>query len=129
MDSSKESSRKAEQSTFNGNRKLIRPHLPPAERRHDPSHSDDPLSHALNENHTALESSHAEAFYFQKQMQQQTEMTVVLEDGEEIHGIVQWFDRCVVKLRAGRKRILIYKPAIKYLYKRSEANAGASVMK
>jgi host factor-I protein len=129
LDSSKDSSRKAEQSTFNGTRKLIRPHLPPVERRHDGTHTEDPLSHALTDSHATANSSHAEAFYFQKQMQQQTEMTVVLEDGEEIHGIVQWFDRCVVKLRAGRKRVLIYKPSIKYLYKRSEANAGASVMK
>ena len=83
----------------------------------------------MSDGHGTLESSHAEAFYFQKQMQQQTEMTVVLEDGEELHGIVQWFDRCVVKLRSGRKRTLVYKSAIKYLFKRSEANLGASVMK
>ena len=34
-------------------------------------------------------------FYFQKQMQQQTEMTVVLEDGEELRGTIQWYDKCV----------------------------------
>jgi RNA chaperone Hfq len=62
-------------------------------------------------------------------MQQQTEMTVVLEDGEQLHGIIQWYDRCTVKLRSGRTRILIFKAAIKYLYKTSEAHAGATVMK
>jgi RNA chaperone Hfq len=116
--------------TFNGTRKLIRPHLPPAERRRDPVHTEDPLTHAMvPDGHGTPESSHAEAFYFQKQMQQQTEMTVVLEDGEQLHGIIQWYDKCVVKLRVGRNRVLIYKSGIKYLFKTSEAHAGSSVMK
>jgi RNA chaperone Hfq len=98
--------------TFNGTRKLIRPHLPPiAERRRSP------------------ESSHAEAFYFQKQMVQQTEMTVVLEDGEQLHGVIQWYDKCVVKLRVGRSRVMIYKSGIKYLYKTSDAHPAGGVMK
>lgn len=129
LDETKDSTRKADQSTFNGNRKLVRPHLPQVERRHDGIHTEDPLTHALSDNHGTPESSHAEAFYFQKQMQQQTELTVVLEDGEELHGTVQWYDRCVLKLRSGRHRILIYKSAIKYLFKSSESAAGNSVMK
>ena len=115
--------------TFNGTRKLIRPHLPVVERRREVVHTEDPLTHANIVDHSTPESSHAEAFYFQKQIQQHTEMTVVLEDGEEIHGIIEWYDRCVVKLKAGRKRVMVYKSAIKYLFKASEANAGNSVMK
>lgn len=117
--------------TFNGNRKLVRPHLPPmAERKREAVHADDPLTHAtLSDTHGVPLSSHAEAFYFQKQMQQQTEMTVVLEDGEQLHGIIQWYDRCVVKLRVGRNRVMIYKSAIKYLYKASEGYAVSQVMK
>jgi hypothetical protein len=112
---------RSDDNTFNGTRKLVRPHLPPVERRRDPVHTDDPLTHAMiSDVHGTPESSHAEAFYFQKQMQQQTEMTVV---------IIQWYDRCTVKLRSGRTRILIFKAAIKYLYKTSEAHAGATVMK
>ncbi len=116
--------------TFNGTRKLIRPHLPPVERRREAIHAEDPLTHAMiADQHGSIESSHAEAFYFQKQMQQQTEMTVVLEDGEQINGIIQWYDKCVVKLRVGRTRVMIYKSGIKYLYKASEAHPAASVMK
>jgi len=117
--------------TFNGTRKLIRPHLPTlAERRREPGHAEDPLTHAnISEMHGVPESSHAEAFYFQKQMQQQTEMTVVLEDGEQLHGVIQWYDRNVVKLRVGRNRVMIYKSSIKYLYKASEAHPGGGVMK
>lgn len=114
---------------FSGTRKLIRPKLSAIERRRDPSHSGDPLTHALNAEAHAPASSHAEAFYFQKQVQQQTELTLVLEDGEEIRGVVEWYDRCAIKVRAGRQRVLVYKSGIKYLFKTSDAHAPGSVMK
>ena len=121
---------KRDDNTFNGTRKLIRPHLPPVERRREPMHTEDPLTHAMvSDQHGVPESSHAEAFYFQKQMQQQTEMLVVLEDGEELRGVIQWYDKCVVKLQVGRNRVLIYKAGIKYLYKASEAHPANVVMK
>jgi RNA chaperone Hfq len=124
------SAARAEDNSFNGTRKLVRPHLPTPERRRDPVHTEDPLTHAMiPDGHGTPESSHAEAFYFQKQMQQQTEMTVVLEDGEQLHGIIQWYDKCVVKLLSGRNRVLIYKAGIKYLYKTSEAHSNGGVMK
>lgn len=119
----------AETGGFNGTRKLIRPRLLGNERRHDPLYGEDPLTHAMQEHHSAVESSHAEAFYFQKQMQQQTEMTIRLDDGEELRGFIEWYDRCVIKLRAGRRRILVYKAGIKYLYKTSDAAGGAGIMK
>lgn len=115
---------------FNGTRKLVRPQLHTQERRSAHTSSfEDPLTHALNEHHSSTESSHAEAFYFQKQMQQQTEMMIVLDDGEELRGIIEWYDRCVIKLRAGRLRVLIYKASIKYLYKASESQQLLTVMK
>ena len=121
---------RAEDNTFNGTRKLVRPQLPLVERRRDPVHTEDPLTHAMiSDTHGTPESSHAEAFYFQKQMQQQTEMTVVLEDGDHLQGIIQWYDKCTVKLRVGRNRVLVYKTAIKYLYKTSDAHAANNVMK
>ena len=108
----------------------MRPHLPVGERRRDVLQSENPLSHAmLSEPRGVHESSHAEAFYFQKQMMQQTEMTVVLEDGEHLHGVIQWYDKCVVKLRVGRNRVMIYKAGIKYLYKTSDAHPAGGVMK
>lgn len=119
-----------EDNTFNGTRKLIRPHLPAIERRRDPVHTEDPLTHALiADTYAVPESSHAEAFYFQKQMQQQTEMTVVLEDGEQLNGVIQWYDKCVLKLRVGRGRVMVYKSGIKYLYKASEAHPAGNLMK
>lgn len=121
---------RSDDNTFNGTRKLVRPHLSMIERRREPVHTDDPLTHAMiTDAHGVPESSHAEAFYFQKQMQQQTEMTVVLDDGEQLHGFIQWYDKCVVKLQAGRNRVLIYKSGIKYLYKASEGHPVNHVMK
>lgn len=66
------------------------------------------------------ESSHAEAFYFQKQIQTQTLMAFVLEDGETIEGYIEWYDRNAIKVRNG-SRTLIYKSSIKYLHKVGEA--------
>ena len=123
--------RKDDRESFIGARKLIRPLLSAVtRRRRDPSQPADPLTHALiSETHGVPGSSHAEAFYFQKQIQQQTEMTVVLEDGEQIHGTLEWYDRCAVKLRAGRQRVLIYKAAIKYLYKTSDGSTAGTIMR
>jgi sRNA-binding regulator protein Hfq len=61
----------------------------------------------------------AELFYLQKQIQAQTPMVVVLEDGERVEGVIEWYDRDSIKLR-GRTRTLIYKDAIKYMYKVGE---------
>jgi len=66
------------------------------------------------------DASHAEAFYFQKQMQSQTPMVFVLEDGERVEGCIEWYDRNAIKVR-NSSRTLIYKSSIKYLYKANEA--------
>jgi sRNA-binding regulator protein Hfq len=58
----------------------------------------------------------AELFYLQKQIQSQTPMILVLEDGEQIEGCIEWYDRNTLKLR-GRQKTLVYKSAIKYMYK------------
>jgi sRNA-binding regulator protein Hfq len=62
----------------------------------------------------------AELFYLQKQIQSQTQMVVVLEDGERVEGCIEWYDRNSLKVR-GRARTLIYKSAIKYMYKLGES--------
>lgn len=64
----------------------------------------------------------AELFYLQKQIQQQTQMVVVLEDGRQVQGVIEWYDRNAMKIR-GRQRVLVYKSAIKYLYKQGENGA------
>ena len=45
-------------------------------------------------------------------------------DGEEIHGVIEWYDKYCLKLnRNGASNLLIYKPSIKYMYKESEGKA------
>lgn len=64
----------------------------------------------------------AELFYLQKQIQSQTPMVIVLEDGEQVEGCIEWYDRHTLKVR-GRYRMLIYKSAIKYMFKQGEVGA------
>lgn len=65
----------------------------------------------------------AELFYLQKQIQLQTQMIFVLEDGARVQGVVEWYDRHSIKVR-GKLRMLIYKSAIKYLYKAGEVGSA-----
>jgi len=66
--------------------------------------------------------THAENFYYQKQMQSRTPMVIVLRDGEEVRGIIEWYDRNCIKVNRenGDPNLMIYKPAIKYMFKEGE---------
>ncbi len=68
------------------------------------------------------EQTHAENYYYLKQMQSKTPMTLVLRDGELLNGIIEWYDKACIKLsRNGGGTVVVYKPCIKYMYKQSEA--------
>lgn len=72
------------------------------------------------------ETTNAENFYYVKQMQARTPMVVVLHDGEEIRGVIEWYDKYCIKVnRVNEPNLLIYKPTIKYLYKESELKNAA----
>jgi host factor-I protein len=111
------------------NRKLIRPALNRNEHaRHDGdrrerSERPERADRSSNGKKTPPpEQTHAENFYYQKQMQAKTPMVLVLQDGEEIHGVIEWYDKYCLKVnRIGAANLLIYKPSIKYMYKESEA--------
>ena len=68
------------------------------------------------------EQTNAENFYYQKQMQSRTPMVIVLRDGEEVHGIIEWYDKTCIKVvrENGGPNLMIYKPAIKYMFKEEE---------
>ena len=69
------------------------------------------------------EQTNAENFYYQKQMQSRTPMVIVLRDGEEVHGVIEWYDRNCIKVnRDSQPNLMIYKPAIKYMYKEGEGS-------
>ena len=123
-----------------GNRKLIRPTLqrenagnhiptpmPAPERRERPERHDradrgDRSMGGGGKRPAPPEQTNAENFYYQKQMQSRTPMVIVLRDGEEVHGVIEWYDKNCVKINrdSGEPNLMIYKPAIKYMYKESE---------
>jgi host factor-I protein len=118
------------------NRKLIRPSLnrndhnhlssPMGERRDRPERNDNRERNDRNgggRKTPPQEQTNAENFYYQKQMQAKTPMVIMLRDGEEIHGVIEWYDKCCLKIsRDGEPNLMIYKPAIKYMYKEGENN-------
>jgi sRNA-binding regulator protein Hfq len=53
-------------------------------------------------------------------MQAKTPMVIVLRDGEELHGVIEWYDRASLKVnRLEGPNLLVYKANIKYMYKAS----------
>ena len=141
----------AEKETF-ANRKLIRPILPRTENHgnHGPSPLQAVERRDRAERHDRMErgertdrgerrerpmgaagrrpappdQTNAENFYYQKQMQSRTPMVIVLRDGEQVHGIIEWYDRNCIKVNreSGQPNLMIYKPAIKYMYKEGEGS-------
>ncbi len=120
----------ADQESF-ANRKLIRPTLTRADHAHNnhgPNHApaerrdrdrDRPAAPAKKT--PPNEQTNAENFYYQKQIQTKTPMVIVLRDGEEVHGYIEWYDKHCIKLnRSGSANLMIYKPAIKYMFKEGE---------
>jgi len=67
------------------------------------------------------ESTNAENYYYLKQMNSKTPMVIVMTDGEEIRGWIEWYDRTCLKVnREGAPNLLIQKHCIKYLFKQDE---------
>ena len=96
------------------NRKLIRPSLNEIkEQRSAPVRNQ-----TIQKKSAPPDQTNAENFYYVKQMQSKTPMVIVLHDGEELHGIIEWYDKSCLKVnRDDGPNVLIYKPSIKYLYK------------
>jgi sRNA-binding regulator protein Hfq len=71
--------------------------------------------------------TNAEIFYYKKQIDAHTQMVIVLTDGEEIEGTIEWYDRGALKVnRKGAPNLLILKRNIKYIYKADERVENAS---
>ena len=64
------------------------------------------------------EQTNAENYYFIRQMNSKTPMVILFKDGEQIHGIIEWYDKYCIKVhRNGAPNLLIYKDSIKYIFK------------
>jgi hypothetical protein len=70
--------------------------------------------------------TNAEIFYYKKQIDAHTVMVIVLLDGEEIEGTIEWYDRGAIKVnRKSSPNLLLLKRNIKYMYKADERVAPA----
>jgi host factor-I protein len=71
--------------------------------------------------------TNAEIFYYKKQIDAHTEMVIVLLDGEEIEGTIEWYDRGALKVnRKSAPNLLVLKRNIKYMYKADERLEAAA---
>lgn len=101
------------------NRRLIRPSL---------SEVQDQMGARMQRKKPAPpDQTNAENFYYVKQMQGRTPMVVILDQGEIIHGIIEWYDKNCIKVhRAGEPNLLIMKTCIRYMYKDGESRNGTN---
>lgn len=101
------------------NRKLIRPSLTEIkEQIAPPRRAPQAQSAPPKKKPVPPDQTNAENYYYVKQMQTKTPMVFVLRDGETLHGTIEWYDKSCLKVnRESEPNILLYKPAIKYMYK------------
>lgn len=65
--------------------------------------------------------TNAELFYYKKQIDAHTPMIIVLLDGEEIEGTIEWYDRGALKVnRKSAPNLLLLKRNVKYMFKADE---------
>lgn len=126
------------------NRKLVRPNLAELKEKYGPNRvpvsnpppqgvpqrdygHGGPVGSPSRRRPLPPESTSAEAFYYLKQMNNKTPMVVVLDSGEELRGHIEWYDRACIKVnRVGAPNLLVFKHAIKYLYKQEEVVPAAA---
>ena len=99
------------------NRRLIRPEI--ADKR-----GTEPRA-VTRRKQSPPEQTNAEEFYYLKQMAARTPMVVVLTNGEELRGWIEWYDKGALKLnRNAGPNLLIPKHNIRYLFKEEELRRG-----
>jgi len=70
--------------------------------------------------------TNAEIYYYKKQIDAHTPMVIVLQDGEEIEGTIEWYDRGALKVnRKTAPNLLVLRHNIKYMYKGDERSDTA----
>jgi sRNA-binding regulator protein Hfq len=109
-----------EETGENMNRKLIRPDL--AEIKDRPHTRVTTPKYFRQRRAAPSDQTNAEGNYYLKQMANRTPMVIVLKDGEELRGTIEWYDRTAIKVhRSDAPNILLYKDNIKYMYKQNES--------
>lgn len=97
------------------NRKLIRPSLSELREQTTSKYAEG------QKKRLPPDQTNAEQYYYLKQMSSKTPMVVKLIDGEEISGVIEWYDKSCIKVnRETEPNLLIPKHVIKYIYKQDE---------
>ena len=95
------------------NRKLIRPEIEDGKKEQG--------SRGIRRRQSPPEQTNAEEFYYLKQMAAKTPMVLLLTDGEELRGWIEWYDRGALKLnRHDGPNLMILKHNIRYMFKEEE---------
>ena len=118
------------------NRKLVRPNLAQIKNRlgdQAPGQENAPRANGSTNSGSGrrrpapAEQTNAEAFYYLKQMNTQTPMCVVLDNGEQLNGHIEWYDRNCLKIhREDGPNLLVFKHCIRYLYKQEDSTPPRS---
>jgi len=105
--------------TADMNRKLIRPDLTDMkDHRHITVTTP---KHFRQRRGIAPDQTNAEANYYLKQMANHTRMVIVLKDGDQLRGTIEWYDRWALKVhRPDAPNILLMKDNVKYMYKEDD---------
>ncbi len=65
--------------------------------------------------------THAENYYYIKQMNNRTHLVLQLTDGETLKGILEWYDeKCIKIKKENGENLILFKSQIKYIYKNPE---------
>jgi len=95
------------------NRKLIRPGVEDMKEAAS--------SRGVRRRQNPPEQTNAEEYYYLKQMAAKTPMVLVLQDGEELRGWIEWYDKGALKLnRNDGPNLLLLKHNVKYMFKEEE---------
>ena len=98
---------------------------PPPRESRDSASSSASSAAALGRKKIPPAETSAEIFYYKKQMDQHTQMVIVLVDGEEVEGTIEWYDRSALKInRRGAPNIMLLKHNIKYMFKAEDRDGG-----
>lgn len=98
------------------NRKLIRPSLSNLREQTSAKYA------SAQKKRVPPDQTNAEQYYYLKQMTAKTPMVVKLMDGEELRGVIEWYDKHCIKVNRDREpNLLVPKHAVKYMYKQEDA--------
>lgn len=97
----------------------------PRERDSGPGPSSSSSAAALGRKKIPPVETNAEIFYYKKQMDSHTPMVILLTDGEEVEGTIEWYDRNALKVnRKGAPNIMLLKHNIKYMFKAEDRDGS-----